>query len=76
MTKIMATNGQEHVRRGRHQARIGCQEGDAVIVSGKDKVGPLEIHGFPTVLVALDDDGLNGPLVDRLRRETSCLSPV
>ena len=69
MTKITATNGQEHVRRGRHQARIGSKEGSVIIVSGKDEVTPLQIHGFPTVLVARDDDGLNGPLVDRLRRE-------
>ena len=65
----MATNGQEQVGRGHRKARIGCLEGDVVIVRGKDKVGPLEIHGFPTVLVARDDDGLNGPLVDRLRGE-------
>ena len=69
MTKITATNGQEHVRRGRHQARIGSKEGSVIIVSGKDEVKPLQIHGFPTVLVARDDDGLNGPLVDRLWRE-------
>ena len=69
MTKITATNRQEHVRRGRHQARIGSKEGAVIIVSGRDDVKPLQIHGFPTVLVARDDDGLNGPLVDRLRRE-------
>jgi hypothetical protein len=69
MTKITATNGQELVHRGRHQARIGSKEGSVIIVSGKDEVTPLQMHGFPTVLVARDDDGLNGPLVDRLRRE-------
>ena len=69
MTKITATNGQEHVRRVRHQTRIGSKEGTVIIVGGKDEVKPLQIQGFPTVLVARDDDGLNGPLVDRLRRE-------
>jgi hypothetical protein len=69
MTKIAATNRQEQVRRCHRKARIGSQEEGAIRVSGKDKVKPLQIHGFPTVLVARDDNGLNGPLVDRLRRE-------
>jgi hypothetical protein len=30
--------------------------------------GPFQMHGFPTVLVARYDDGLNGPLLDSLQR--------
>jgi hypothetical protein len=33
-----------------------------------DKAQPFQTHGFPTVLVARDDDGLDGPLVDFLQR--------
>ena len=69
MTKITATNRQEQVRWGHRKARIGSKQRGAIIGSGKDKVKPLQIDGFPTVLVARDDDALNGPLVDRLRRE-------
>jgi hypothetical protein len=33
-----------------------------------DRARPFQTHGFPTVLVARDDDGLDGPLVDFLQR--------
>jgi hypothetical protein len=34
-----------------------------------DRAQPFQTHGFPTVLVARDDDGLDGgPLVDFLQR--------
>jgi hypothetical protein len=39
-----------------------------VSLAHEDVVEPLQMHDYPTVLVARDDDGLDGPLVQVLQR--------
>ena len=52
----------------RNAGRVPASKSDQTIWFA-DEAQPVQVHDYPTVLVARDDDGLNGPLVDRLRRQ-------
>lgn len=40
-----------------------------MIIGYKEEIHPLHIHGFPTVLIAEDDEGLDRSLGHRLRKQ-------
>jgi len=52
----------------RNAGRVPASKSDQTILFA-DEAQPVQVHDYPTVLVARDDEGLNGPLVDRLRRQ-------
>jgi len=52
----------------RNAGSVPASQSDQTILFA-DEAQPVQVHDYPTVLVARDDEGLNGPLVDRLRRQ-------
>ena len=53
----------------RHVGKVPVSTSDQRVLPAAKQQQPCQVYEYPTVLVARDDDGLNGPLVDRLRRQ-------
>jgi hypothetical protein len=51
----------------RNAGKVPTSKSDQTIPFG-DEAEPVQVHDYPTVLVAGTDDGLDGPLVNLLQR--------